>query len=229
MKLGVIPARGGSKRIPKKNIKEFCGRPMIAYALDAANECGLFDRIHVSTDSIEIAEVVAKLGYPIDFIRKPDLADDFCGLVPVLKWIVDQYRDRGENYDQVCCIVPNAPLIKSSDLIRASEIFDQNNGSLPLLVYTRYPVPVEWAFRRSPDGLMYADDPSKLLKRSQDLVDAYYECGPFSIWKSEHLNNESPIANGSLSYLMPAERAIDIDTPEDLSYAERMYRLLNES
>lgn len=226
MRLAVIPARGGSKRIPKKNIVPFCGKPMIAYALDAARESGLFDRIHVSTDSTEIAEVVEKLGHSVDFMRGESLADDHTGIVPVLRWVVKEYEQRGQRYDQICCIMPNAPLLKSSDMVEAFRIFQQNQGSHPLLVYARFPVPVEWAFRRDEDGYMTADDPQKILMRSQDLQHAYYECGPFNLWRYEHLQQEHPLSGKVLSYLMPTERAIDIDTPEDLAYAERLFQIL---
>jgi pseudaminic acid cytidylyltransferase len=226
MRLAVIPARGGSKRIPKKNIMPFCGKPLIAYALDAAQESGMFDRIHVSTDSHEIAEVVEKLGFPVDFMRDGSLADDHTGIVPVLRWVVKEYEQRGLYYDQLCCIYPTAPLLRSSDLVDAFHIFDENQGSHPLLVYARYPVPVEWAFRRDENGFMTADDPEKILIRSQDLPHAYYECGPFNLWRCEHLQQEHPLSGKVLSYLLPTERAIDIDTPEDLVYAEHLFQML---
>jgi len=225
MRLAVIPARGGSKRIPKKNIAPFCGKPMIAYALEAVANSGMFDKIHVSTDSEEICQVVEKLGFTVDFKRDAALADDFTGLVPVLRWVVDQYRLRGENYDQICCIMPTAPLIRSQDIVEAFEIFTRHDAQHPLLVAAKFPVPVEWAFRRNDDGLMTAVSPESLLKRSQDLPHAYYECGPFTIWSSQHLTSNNPLTGQILSYVLPAERAIDIDTPEDLAYAERLYRL----
>jgi len=225
MRLAVIPARGGSKRIPKKNIAPFCGKPMIAYALEAVADSGMFDKIHVSTDSEEICEVVEKLGFSVDFKRDPALADDFTGLVPVLRWVVDQYRRRGEDYDQICCIMPNAPLIRSQDFIEAFEIFDRHEARHPLLVFAKFPVPVEWAFRRSEDGSMTALSPTSLLERSQDLPHAYYECGPFTLWSPQHLVTDNPLTGQVLSYVLPAERAIDIDTPEDLAYAERLFRL----
>lgn len=228
MRLAVIPARGGSKRIPGKNIAPFCGRPMIAYALEAAANSGMFDRIHVSTDSEEICQVVESLGFPVDFKRDVALADDFTGLVPVLRWVVDQYRLRGEVYDQICCIMPNAPLIRSQDIVEAFDIFTQHDARYPLLVAARFPVPVEWAFRRSEDGLMTAVSPESLTRRSQDLQHAYYECGPFTIWNPSHLASDNPLTGQVLSYVLPAERAVDIDTPEDLVYAERLFRLSSE-
>lgn len=226
MKLAVIPARGGSKRIPGKNIIPFCGRPMIAYALDAVEESRLFDKVHVSTDSEEIADVVTKLGFAVDFMRDPALADDFTGLVPVMRWVVDEYRKRGQEYTRICCMMPNAPLVRSTDVVEAMDIFEKFSGTLPLLVYARYPVPVEWAFRRNESGLMTAVSPESLLVRSQDLAHAYYECGPFNLWSAEHLQQDNPLTGKVLSYIMPTERAVDIDTPEDLAYAERLYRLM---
>lgn len=226
MRLAVIPARGGSKRIPGKNIMLFCGRPMIAYALDAVERSGLFDKIHVSTDSEEIRDVVTKLGFEVDFMRDPALADDFTGLVPVLRWVVDEYRKQGQIYTQVCCMVPNAPLVRSNDVVEAFDIFDRFSGRHPLLVYARYPVPIEWAFRRDADGMMTAVSPDSLLVRSQDLKHAYYECGPFNLWRVEHLQEDNPLTGKVLSYIMPNERAVDVDTPEDLAYAERLFRLM---
>ncbi len=229
MRLAVIPARGGSKRIPGKNIIPFCGKPMIAYALEAVAESGLFDKIHVSTDSDEIQKVAQSLGHTTDFKRDPALADDLTGLVPVLRWVVEQFRKRGEVYDEICCVMPNAPLIQGADIKAAFDIFEQRGGAAPLLVFARFPVPVEWAFRYDKSGIMRAISPSDLLIRSQDLEHAYYECGPFTIWREEHLRNPNPLTGDVLSYILPLERAVDIDTPEDLAYAERLYRASLES
>jgi len=229
MRLAVIPARGGSKRIPGKNIIPFCGKPMISYALEAVSASGLFDKIHVSTDSDEISKVVEGLGFHVDFMRDPLLADDFTGLAPVLRWVINQYRLKGEVYDTICCIMPNAPLLNSKDLIDAFEIFDQQIGRYPLLVFSRYPVPVEWAFRKNENGFMRAVSAESLKIRSQDLEHAYYECGPFTIWNSKQLDCDNPLTGQVLSYILSAERAVDIDTFEDLAYAERLYRLFQFS
>jgi pseudaminic acid cytidylyltransferase len=226
MRLAVIPARGGSKRIPKKNIVPFFGRPMISYAISAAEDSRLFDKIHVSTDSQEIADIVHSLGHPVDFMRDSSLADDQTGIVPVLRWVVNEFVQRQLKFEQLCCIMPNAPLLRSSDLVEAFQVFDAHRASHPLLVYARYPVPVEWAFRGDGDGFMTADNPEKILLRSQDLPHAYYECGPFSIWTPEHLLHHHPVGGKTLAYLMPADRAIDIDTPEDLDHAERLFQLM---
>jgi pseudaminic acid cytidylyltransferase len=226
MRIAIIPARGGSKRIPKKNIIPFCGKPMIEYALESVKLSGLFDVIHVSTDCKEIAGIVGDLGYPVDFMRDENLADDYTGLVPVMRWVLDQYELKEKVFDQICCVMPNAPLLISADLKEAFNVFDANDGMHPLLVFAKYPVPIEWAFNRGENNIMRAVNSDKLLYRSQDLNDAYYECGPFTIWKREHLQNDNPLTGNVLSYVMPRERAIDIDTLEDLAYAERLYQIL---
>ena len=115
-RLAVIPARGGSKRIHKKNIKTFCGKPIISYSLEAAESSNLFDTIHVSTDCNEIAEVVTKLGYSIDFLRDPNLADDMTPIMPVLKWVISEYESRNIYFDEVVLLMPCSPMIESFDL-----------------------------------------------------------------------------------------------------------------
>ena len=226
MRLAVIPARGGSKRIPGKNIVSFCGKPMISYAIDAAKASGLFDKIHVSTDSDEIRQTVETLGLPVDFMRDPVLADDYTGLVPVLRWVVAQYQQRGEIYDEICCIFPASPLLQSKYLNDAFELFHMHASQYPLFVVTRYPVPIEWAFRRDNEGVMTALSPAELTKRSQDLPEAYYESGPFTIWNVDHLKLQNPHSGKILSYIMPGDKVVDIDTPEDLARAELLFRLV---
>lgn len=225
MNLAIIPARGGSKRIPDKNILSFCGQPMIAYALKTARESQIFDRIHVSTDSYKIAETTAQLGFPVDFLRDESLANDHVGLLPVLQWVVEQYEQRGLNFDTVCCILPTTPLLFFTDLVTAFQIFNEQHGVIPTLAFAKFPVPIEWAFRKNNQGFMTAVNPSNLSMRSQDLNPSYYECGAFGIYNHIHLKMQNPFSNGVLPYIMPLERAIDIDTLEDLVFAEQLYRV----
>jgi len=226
MRLAVIPARGGSKRIPGKNIIPFCGKPMISYSINAAKASGLFHKIHVSTDSDEIRQTVETLGLPVDFMRDPALADDYTGLLPVYRWVIDQYKQRGEIYDEICCIMPVAPLLQSKDLNAAFELFHKYKSKYPLLVMTRYPVPIEWAFRHDNDGFMTAVSPPQLNHRSQDLPEAYYESGPFTIWSATHLAAGTLVPSKILAYVMPGDKVVDIDTPEDLARAEFLFRLI---
>ena len=151
MRIAIVPARGGSKRIPDKNIVDFLGLPLMGHSLRAARESGLFDTIHVSTDSARIAEVAASLGHAVDFTRDPALADDHTPLLPVLRWTVEQYAARGKRFDTVCLLMPTAPLIEAEDLRRANTLFERHAGRRTVIAVARFPVPIEWAFRM-PDG-----------------------------------------------------------------------------
>ena len=148
-RLAVIPARGGSKRIPDKNIRNFCGRPMLAHILSAANASGLFTTIHVSTDSQRIRDVAGKIGSPPDFLRPDELARDDTPIMPVLRYVLEEYANRGLHFDEVWLLMACAPLIEASDLISASTFSQKVGSEHPLVAVSEYPVPIEWAFKRS--------------------------------------------------------------------------------
>ena len=229
MNIAIIPARGGSKRIPEKNIIDFCGKPMISYALEAASDSGLFDKIHVSTESAKIASVVNELGYDIDFGRPEELADDHSGLMPVLQHCLREYDDRGERYENVMLLMPCCPLLEVEDIKKGHDVFMSFAGKNPLHVVTPYPVPIEWAYRRQENGLLTPESPGAYAIRSQDMEPAYYECGPFSWFHRSHLLSDTPTTDeGFCSIVLPKSRAIDIDEPEDLLLAETLYRGRNK-
>jgi len=224
MRIAIIPARGGSKRIKNKNIIDFCGKPMIAYALEAASQSGIFDKIHVSTDSDEIQATVEELGYTIDFMRPKELADDMTGLIPVYQWILRRYRDEGMDFEDVCGLMPACPLIEPEDIIRGYEKYLAHERKFPLHVVTSFPVPIEWAFRRDDEGFLTPVEPGKFAQRSQDLEKAYYEAGPFSFFHSSHLLTDTPVTDENfISITLPIYKAVDIDQPEDLYLAETLY------
>jgi N-acylneuraminate cytidylyltransferase len=224
MRIAIIPARGGSKRIKNKNIADFLGKPLISYALEAVKESCLFDVIHVSTDSEEIRTVVEELGYKVDFMRSKELADDHIGLMPVLKWVVEKYRGMGILFDDICCIMPAAPLLATSDLIDGFNLYDKNNRANPLLVVAPFPVPIEWAFYRDENTHLIPKDVNSLTTRSQDIKPAFYEAGPFSIHHYSHIQDEDILKNLSyLSLLINKSRAVDIDDPDDLELAKILY------
>lgn len=224
MRIAIIPARGGSKRIKNKNIINFFGKPLIEYALDAAKKSGLFDMIHVSTDSEKIRTVVENLGYEIDFMRTEELADDHTGLMPVLEWVHEKYKDKGQFFEDICCIMPTAPLLKSSDLIDGFNLYQNHNHKNPLLVVTPFPVPVEWAFYRDENTHIIPRDTNSLTVRSQDIKPAFYEAGLFSIFHASHLQNENLFKNEQfISLLINKSRAVDIDDQEDLELAKILY------
>lgn len=224
-RIAIVPARGGSKRIPQKNITLFNGRPIISYALDALAKSDLFDTIHVSTDCHDICKVVDALGYKVDFLRPPELSGDHVGIIPVLNWVLEKYQADGVGYETICCMMPAAPLIHYSDIVSACVLFEKSNRLNPLFTFSKFPAPIEWSFRVDVDGLMYPKSDSALNLRSQDIQESYYECGPFNFWSASHIKNSNPYSLGVIPYILPRDKAIDIDTPEDLLFAEQLYKL----
>ncbi len=229
MKIAIIPARGGSKRIKDKNIVDFCGKPMMAYALEAARESGLFDVIHVSTDSARIAAVAGELGFPVDFLRDASFADDHTPLMPVLRWVLNQFKDRGQEASDVCLLMPCAPLVEAGDLRAAYEAYVEAGRKTMVLAVVPFPYPVERALAMGPDGVLRPKFPETWHKRSQDLDPAYHDAGLFSFSPAAHiLDPDLVVTDRLLPYALPRYKAADIDEPEDLEYAEILYRGLRE-
>ncbi|WP_144186535.1 acylneuraminate cytidylyltransferase family protein [Elioraea rosea] len=221
-RLAVMPARGGSKRIPRKNIVPFCGAPLMVHSLRAARDSGLFTKIHVTTDDPEIAAVAAAEGFPPDFPRDPKLADDHTPLLPVLAWVLAQYDARQEHFDSVTLLMPTAPLIEACDLAAAHATFERHGSLRPILGVTTFPVPVEWAMRRSKDGTMMPIQPGMDQVRSQDLPEAWYHGGTFLILPRSALvaGAAKPVWVG---HPVARWKTVDIDTPEDLELAEKLF------
>ena len=223
-RLAVVPARGGSKRIPRKNIVPFCGQPLISYALNAASSSDLFDEIHVSTEDDEIAGVAAALGFAPVFRRDPSLSDDHTPILAVLKWVVEQYQRLGKTYSTISLIMPTAPLLESGDIADAIDMFDRHNQLHPVLGVTPFPVPVEWALKLTPSGLLAPAAPEKTQMRSQDLPVSYYDSGMIAVFSAAHCLAPPGQLPQFLATMIPKYRAIDIDTREDLELAEYLYR-----
>ena len=224
MKIAIIPARGGSKRIPDKNIVDFLGQPLLSYSIRAAAKSGLFDTIHVSTDSERIADVAARFGCPVDFMRDSNLADDHTPILPVLQWTLDQSEQRGKKFESVCLLMPTAPLIDTNDLLKADEFFRQRGEARTVIAVSRFNVPVEWAFHMQPDGTLKPREAGAANKRSQDLPTAYFDTGTFlfipaSEVKAGNINDDRMIA-----FPIARHKAIDIDDREDLEFAEIVFR-----
>jgi pseudaminic acid cytidylyltransferase len=230
-RIAIIPARGGSKRIPNKNIRDFCGKPMIAHILQAARESELFDVIHVSTESIHIREVVEDLGFSVDFMRPDKLADDHTPIMPVLRYVTETYASRGQVFDQVWLLMACAPLVRHSDLRQASELFDQSGGGSPVLAISEYPVPIEWAFSRTSDGKLTPVKPGMFAVRSQDLEKKYFDAGVFTVFPTQKVQaSEGPGSdNGFIGHVIPKGAAIDIDEESDWTLAEAMYQTRKRS
>lgn len=225
MKIAIIPARGGSKRIKNKNIVNFCGKPLIAYSLEVAKKSGLFDKIHVSTESDEIRAVSEGLGFPVDFMRDPSLADDYVGTLPVVRWVLEQYLERSENYEEVCLILPTAPLIEAEDLKKAFELFKLHAGNYSVLPVVAYPAPIEWAFDKLGSELLEPCQPGKFKVRSQDLGKKYYDSGTFAWFSKKRIFSDSVAGDENfMAYVLDRYKAVDIDDMEDLRFARHIYQ-----
>ena len=224
MKIAIIPARGGSKRIKDKNIMPFCGQPMILHALGAAKASGLFDEIHVSTDSEAIRSVVENAGFKVAFMRDPALADDHTAIAPVLQWVLKRYQKLGRDFEDVCLLMPCAPLIVAEDLRKGFELYLAHRRRKALLAISEYPVPIEWAFKRADDGALQPVQPGMFAVRSQDLGKKYYDSGIFIFFNAASLLSDTPPADDNyIGYQLPRQKSIDIDTPEDLELARLLY------
>lgn len=224
-RLAIIPARGGSKRIPRKNVRDFCGKPMIGHILETARDSGLFDVIHVSTEDAEVRREVENLGFTIDFSRSSALADDQTPIMPVLKFVVDTYAGRGKTFDEVWLLMACAPFVDARDLREAAEIFERAGGQRSVLAVAPYPVPVEWAYSRAADGSLTPMQPGMFAVRSQDIEPKYYDTGTFAILSSESVRGSKGAGSDSdfLGYVIEKDKAIDIDDEADWQLAESMY------
>lgn len=225
MKIAIIPARGGSKRIPRKNIRDFCGKPMIAYAIEAARGSGLFDHVVVSTDDEEIADVALQFGAEVPFIRPAELSDDYTATIPVVIHAIEVCRKLGWPVNQVCCIYPGVPLIQIQDISDAYNLLEQGKADYAFPI-TPFPSAIQRALRRLPDGGMKSFHPEYVNTRTQDLEPAYYDPGQFYWGQVEAwLNGISPHLTGR-GLVIPEWRSVDIDTPDDWARAEMLYQLL---
>ncbi len=224
MRVAVIPARGGSKRIPRKNIREFCGKPMIAWPLQAAIASNCFDRIIISTDDAEIADVARQYGGEVPFLRPADLADDHTGTTPVIAHAVQWLRAQGSTATEVCCIYATAPFLQAVDLQEGLRILQQSRAEYAFSV-TSYAFPIQRALRLRPEDRVEMFQPQYFHTRSQDLAEAYHDAGQFYWGRAEAwLANQPIFAAHSAAVLLPRHRVQDIDTPEDWQRAEWMFR-----
>lgn len=227
MNLAVLPARGGSKRIPRKNIRDFCGKPMIAWPTAAAENSGLFDRIIVSTDDAEIAEVARQHGAESPFLRPAELADDHTGTIEVVanatRWALDQ----GWPVAAVCCVYPTAPMIAPTDIADALRLLESGNWDF-VFTATDYASPIFRAFRQTEAGGLEMFWPEHFTTRSQDLPRALHDAGQFYWGRPQAWLAGKPLFGArSAPLIIPRWRVQDIDTPDDWRRAEAMYRALD--
>lgn len=227
MKLAVIPARGGSKRIPQKNIKSFCGKPIIAWSIEAAIKSKCFDKVIVSTDDDEIAKIALEYGAEVPFSRPSELSNDYSGIVQVMQHAINWYNERNATFESVCCIFATAPFISIDDIRHCSELLESNNSDYVFPV-TTFNYPIKRALKINNDGYVEMFNPEHYNTRSQDLEEVYHDAGQFYWGSSNAWMNETPIFSPNSSpFVIPRYRVLDIDTPEDWIQAELMFRIQN--
>ena len=223
-KIAVITARGGSKRIPGKNIKDFCGKPIIAYSIKAAVESGLFDEVMVSTDSERIAEVAKKYGASVPFMRSEKTSDDFATTRDVLTEVFDEYKKRGQEFDIAVCIYPTAPFVTAEKLKKAVDMMDEA-GVDAVTPVVRFSYPPQRAFVIRESALVF-QYPEYARTRSQDLEPIYHDCGQFYVMRPADVLGDRQV--NPVPLIMPESQVQDIDTEDDWIIAEMKYRLMIE-
>ena len=225
-KLAIITARGGSKRIPRKNVRAFMGRPMIAYAIAAAKGAGLFDEVMVSTDDAEIAEIAKANGAAVPFLRSAETANDFATTNDVLKEVLDEYARRGHTFETFCCIYPCVPFLTGDLLKEAGETF-LSSGADSLIPVVRYSYPIQRALVRDAAGFISFREPANATKRSQDLEPTYHDAGQFYFCRTAaFLSGGSLLTARTGMFELPEERVQDIDTEVDWAMAEMKWRMM---
>jgi pseudaminic acid cytidylyltransferase len=225
VKLAVIPARGGSKRIPRKNIKDFLGKPVIAYSIEACIGSKLFDRVVVSTDDAEIADVAKSFGAEVPFTRPAALANDHEGTAAVVKHALNWFAEQGRPADIVCCVYATAPFVRPQDLSAGLKLLESSGKDYAFSV-TSFDFAVQRALHMSDDG-MQALYPEYALTRSQDLVETFHDAGQFYWGRADAYLQDIPLfSSASAPVFLSRYRVQDIDTLEDWQRAEAMYKTL---
>lgn len=228
MKLAVIPARGGSKRIPRKNVKEFCGKPMLAWSIEAALTSGCFDEVVVSTDDPQIAEVALAHGASIPFMRPAELSDDHTGTIPVVRHAAQCFLDQGRAPDSVCCLYATAPFVRADDLRRGLDVLETTGSDYAFSV-TSYAFPIQRALRLTQGGRVEMFNPEHFTTRSQDLEEAFHDAGQFYWGKAlAWLEGRTIFTQASSAVMLPRHRVQDIDTLEDWERAEWLFKAMQQ-
>lgn len=227
-RLAIIPARGGSKRIPRKNIKPFLGKPIIAYSIESALKSGLFDEVMVSTEDAEIAEIVKQFGAGVPFLRSEKNADDFATTAAVLVEVLSEYEKQGQYFDSVCCIYSTAPFVTSERLREGCNLLETKNYSTVLPVL-RFSFPIQRAVSLNEDNQVAFFQPEHQLTRSQDLTPAFHDSGQFYWLNARSFVQTKKIWTDNTGAIILTEMEVqDIDTAEDWEIAEFKYKLKNE-
>lgn len=220
--VAIITARGGSKRIPRKNIKDFCGKPIIQYSIEAAIQSGIFDEVMVSTDDEEIALVARQAGAKVPFLRSAKASDDYSTTAEVLMEVLNEYQQRGVAFEYGCCIYPTAPFVSAKKLADAFTVLKANNADSVIPV-TAFSFPI-WRSFKMEDGKVSYNWPENATRRSQDLPKSFHDCGQFYFFNTEQFRaTQSLVTANTFAIEMPESEVQDIDTEEDWKIAEIKY------
>jgi N-acylneuraminate cytidylyltransferase len=223
--LAVITARGGSKRIPRKNIKPFLGKPIIEYSIEAALKSGLFEEVMVSTDDEEIAEVAKKAGASVPFYRSPETANDYATTADVLVEVLETYKELGRDFDFICCLYPTAPFVTEDAIKTAMETLEAKDADTVMPV-VKFSFPPQRCVTVK-EGCLVAKWPEYMLSRSQDLEPLYHDCGQFYCLNTKQfLKQRKIIMEKTMPYFQEEINVQDIDTEEDWELAELKYQRL---
>lgn len=225
--IAIIPARGGSKRIPRKNIKDFFGKPLIAYSIEIALKSGLFERVIVSTDDAEIAKVAISYGAEVPFFRPATLSDDFSGTAEVVANVLQELAKYGETYEYVCTLYATAPLLQLEYLRKGYEAL-KNSDAVHSFSATSMPSPIQRSFKITQDGRAQMFTPEFYFSRSQDLEEAYCDAGAFYWSKNGVKSDEILFSKESIPIVLPRYLVQDIDTQEDWIMAEIMFEAVQK-
>jgi len=223
--LCIIPARGGSKRIPRKNIKPFMGKPIIAYSIDAALKSGVFDEVMVSTDDEEIAGIARQYGASVPFMRSAEASNDYATTVDVLLEVMDRYKEKGMSFDMICCLYSTAPFVTSERLKNAvDQITDDVDACFTIVQYS---YPIQRSLRINGAGCVEMKFPEHLKSRTQDLEKVFHDAGQFYFVRAEALCREHTVWCKRTRPLILSELEVqDLDTETDWQLAEMKYQLL---
>ncbi|MFK7911587.1 MAG: pseudaminic acid cytidylyltransferase [Akkermansiaceae bacterium] len=230
--IAIIPARGGSKRIPHKNIKNFCGQAIIGYSIQAAHECDCFDRVIVSTDCPDIARIAREFGAETPFIRPADISDDHASTLPVIRHAIQFCEEEsGNKLKHACCLYATAPFVRAEDLRHGHETLTGNKSVEFAFSVTSFPFPIQRALYIDPatsQTRMFS--PEHEQSRSQDLQESYHDAGQF-YWgtRDAFIQHDGIFTAHSMPVILPRERVQDIDTPEDWRRAELMFNALRQT
>ncbi len=227
MKIAMITARGGSKRIPRKNIKEFCGKPILAYSIEAALNSGVFDEVMISTEDDEIASIAQQYGAKFPFRRSVEMAGDHAMTIDVMLEVVKEYKKRGIEPESVCCIYPTAPFITADKLRKANDLFE-NCGADAVIPVVKFSFPPQRCFVVEGDYMKYKWKEYE-LSRSQDLEPYYHDAGQFYFLKTDAMISQHTLVPEKTAPLIMDEMEVqDIDNMDDWNIAEIKYRLMNK-